>query len=74
MCPQLEMLYLLKTSRDLQMMFAAVMHLVEGLSSETLLTLRVEKSLFFLVGARSSVNIVLKTSIRNKTSRFCCLE
>jgi hypothetical protein len=41
-------------------MFAVVMHLVEGLSPETLLTLKVEKSLFYLVGTRSSVNFVLE--------------
>jgi hypothetical protein len=33
-------------------MFAAVTHLVEGLSLETLLTLKVEKSLICLVGTR----------------------
>jgi hypothetical protein len=36
---------LLKTSRDLQMLFAAVAHLAEGLSLETLLTLKVMLSL-----------------------------
>jgi hypothetical protein len=36
------MLCLLKMSRDLQMMFAAVTHLAEGLSLEALLTLMVE--------------------------------
>jgi hypothetical protein len=33
-------------------LFAAVMHLDEGLSFETLLTLKVEKSLLCLVGTR----------------------
>jgi hypothetical protein len=36
------MLCLLKTSRDLQMLFAAVAHLVEGLNHETLLTLKLQ--------------------------------
>jgi hypothetical protein len=36
-----EMVGLLKTSRDLQMLFAAVTHLVEGLKLETVLTLKV---------------------------------
>jgi hypothetical protein len=61
------------------MVFAAVTHLVEGLSLETLLTLKVEKSLICLVGTRRpTVSIIeqhsilfLKTLIRNKTSRFC---
>jgi hypothetical protein len=59
------------------MMFAAVTHLVEGLSLETLLTLKVEKSLICLVRARRpTVSIIeqlilfLKTLIRNKASRF----
>jgi hypothetical protein len=38
----------LKTSIDLQMEFAAVTHLVEGLSLEALLTLMVEKSIICL--------------------------
>jgi hypothetical protein len=76
------MLHLLKTSRDLQMLFAAVMHLVNGLNLETLLMLRVEKSLICLVGTwRQTMSIIeqwsillLKTLIRNKASRFCRLE
>jgi hypothetical protein len=51
------------------MLFAAVTHLVEGLSLETLLTLQVEKSLICLVGTRrltvsiikQTVNFVLET-------------
>jgi hypothetical protein len=43
------------TSRDLQMLFAAAKHLVEGLSLETLLTLKVEKSLICLVGTRDQL-------------------
>jgi hypothetical protein len=39
------MVCLQKMSSDLQMLFAAVTHLVEGLSLETLRTLKVEKSL-----------------------------
>jgi hypothetical protein len=42
---------MLKTSPDLQMLFAAVTRLPEGLSLETILTLKVEKSLICLVGA-----------------------
>jgi hypothetical protein len=37
------------------MLFAAAKHLVEGLSLETLLTLKVEKSLICLVGTRRSI-------------------
>jgi hypothetical protein len=33
----------MKTSRDIRMLFAAVTHPVEGLSLETLLTLKLEK-------------------------------
>jgi hypothetical protein len=40
-----EILFLLKMSRDLQMLFAAITHPVEGLCLETILTLIVEKSL-----------------------------
>jgi hypothetical protein len=40
-----EILFLLKMSRDLQMLFAAITHLGEGLSLETSFTLKVEKSL-----------------------------
>jgi hypothetical protein len=39
---------LLKTSRDWQMLFAAVTHLAEGLSLKTLLTLKAEKSVIFI--------------------------
>jgi hypothetical protein len=46
------MLSLLKTSRDLQMLFAAVTHIVEGPSLDTLLVLKVEKPLICLVGTR----------------------
>jgi hypothetical protein len=57
------MLYSLKTSRDFQM-FAAVTHLVEGLNLETLLALKVEKSLICLVGTRRpTVSIVEQQSI-----------
>jgi hypothetical protein len=41
------------------MLFAAVTHLVEGLSHETLLMLNVEKSLICLVGTqRPTVSII----------------
>jgi hypothetical protein len=71
----------LKTSRGLQILLAVVKHLVEGLSLETLLTLKLEKSLTCLVGTRKltlSIKeqpvLLLQTLIRNKVSRFCCLE
>jgi hypothetical protein len=47
----MEMLCLLKMSRDLKM-FTAVTHLAEGLNLGTLLALKVEKSLICLVGTR----------------------
>jgi hypothetical protein len=62
--------------------FAAVKQLVERLSLETLLTLKVEKSLICLVGTRRPTTYIieqqsvsfLKILIRNKASRFCRLE
>jgi hypothetical protein len=71
----------LKTSKDLQMLFAAVTHLVEELSLETLLALKLEKSLICLVGTRRpTASIIeqqsilfLKTLIRSKALRFCSL-
>jgi hypothetical protein len=46
-------------SRDLQMLFAAITHLVEGLSLETFLTLKVEKSLIFFAGIyKPTVSII----------------
>jgi hypothetical protein len=64
------------------MLFAAMMHLVEGLNLETLLMLRVQKSLICLVATwRPTVSIieqqsilVLKTLARNKASRFRRLD
>jgi hypothetical protein len=68
------MIILLKMFRDLQMLLAAVTHLVEGLSHETLLTLKVEKSPICLVGrwkpAVSTTEhsiLFLKMLIRNKS-------
>jgi hypothetical protein len=53
---------LLKSSRNLQILFTAVMHLLEGPSLETLLILKVEKSVIFLVGAqRPAASIKLPT-------------
>jgi hypothetical protein len=52
------MLCLLKTSRDLQISFAAVMHLVEALSQETLLTVKLGKPLICLVGTLSPNDIL----------------
>jgi hypothetical protein len=45
-----ETVCLMKTSRDLQMTCSAVKHLEEGLSLETSLKLKVEKSIIFLMG------------------------
>jgi hypothetical protein len=45
-----EILFLLKMSRDLQMLFAAITRLVEGLSLEAFFTLKVEKSLICFAG------------------------
>jgi hypothetical protein len=60
------MVCLLKTSGDLQMLFAAMTHLVEGLSLETLLTLNVEKSLIFLVGIwRPKVSIIRRPTFNS---------
>jgi hypothetical protein len=54
---------LMKTSRDLQM-FASLAQLVEWLSLETLLTLKVEKSLICLVDTRrSTVSIIEQQTI-----------
>jgi hypothetical protein len=51
----------LRTSADLQMLFVAVIHLAEGLSLNTLLTLTVGKSLIFLVGTRrTTVTVTTK--------------
>jgi hypothetical protein len=77
-----EILFLLKMSRDLQMLFAAITHLVEGLSLETFFTLKVEKSLICFAGIyRPTLSIIeqqlilfLKTLTRNKASRCCRLE
>jgi hypothetical protein len=73
---------LLKTSRDLQMSFAAVTHRVEGLSLDTLLTKKVEKSLVCLVGTRRlTVSIIeqeallfSKTLIRTKAQEFVAMN
>jgi hypothetical protein len=45
-----EILFLLKMSRDLQMLFAEITRLVEGLSLEIFLTLKLEKSLICFAG------------------------
>jgi hypothetical protein len=78
----MEVVCLLKSSSDLQMLFAAVTHLVEGLSLETLLTLKVKKSLICLVGTRRLTESIIeqhsilfsKTLIRKQASGFCRLE
>jgi hypothetical protein len=72
----------MKKSRDLQILFAAVTHLVEGLSFQTLLTLKMEKSVICLVGTRRSTIFIteqqsilfLKMLIRNEESSFCRME
>jgi hypothetical protein len=46
------MLCLLKTSRGLWILFAAVTQLTEGLSLETILALQLEKPVNSLVGTR----------------------
>jgi hypothetical protein len=57
-------LCLLKTSWDLQILFAAVTHLAEGLTLETLLTLKVQISLIGLVGTRRpTVSIIEQQQI-----------
>jgi hypothetical protein len=47
-CPQGDSV--METPRDVQMLFAVVAHLDEGLSLETLLTLKLVKSLIYLAG------------------------
>jgi hypothetical protein len=77
-----EILFLLKISRDLQTLLAAITHLVEGLSLETFFTLKVGKSLTCFAGIyRPTVSIIeqqliiyLKTLTKNKASRCCRLE
>jgi hypothetical protein len=72
-----DILFLLQMSRDLQMLFAAIAHLVEGLSLDTFFTLKVEKSLICFAGIckptlpliEQQLILFLKTLIRNKTSR-----
>jgi hypothetical protein len=62
----MEMVCLLKTSRDLQMLFAAVTHLVEGLSLEALLALKMEKFSGYTetnsIHNRTTVEIVLENA------------
>jgi hypothetical protein len=67
---------------DLQMPFAAITHLVEGLSLETFFTLKEEMSLICFEGiCKPTVSIMeqelilfLKSLTRNKASRCCRLE
>jgi hypothetical protein len=48
-----------KTSRDLQMLLAAVVYLAEGLTLQTLLTLKVEKLLIIsMVTWRSTISFM----------------
>jgi hypothetical protein len=77
-----EILFLLKMSRHLHLLFATITHAVEGLNLETFFTLKVEKSLIFFAGiCKPTVSIIeqelilfLKTLTRNKASRCCRLE
>jgi hypothetical protein len=77
-----KIVFLLKMSRDLQMLFAAITHLVEGLSIETFLTLKVEKSLICFAGIRKptlplieqQLILFLITLTRNKASMCCRLD
>jgi hypothetical protein len=55
----------IEASRDLQMLFEAVMHLLDGLNLQTLLALRVERYLICLVDTRR-----LKVSIIEQQSVF----
>jgi hypothetical protein len=52
----------------LEMLFAAVTHIVEGLNLETLLTLRVEKYLICLVGRRGPTLSITEQSVSSKSS------
>jgi hypothetical protein len=54
---------LLKISKNLQMLFAALTHLNEGLSLETPLAVNVEKYLMCLVGTRRPTVFIKEQSI-----------
>jgi hypothetical protein len=62
------MLCLLKTSRDLQKLFAAVTHQVEGLSLETLLTLKDGEVSDLLIGYTET------KTVHNRTTANFVLE
>jgi hypothetical protein len=55
-----EILLLLKMSRDLEMLFSAITHLVEALSLETFLTLQEKKSLICFEGIRKPTVFLLE--------------
>jgi hypothetical protein len=71
-----------KISKNLQISFAAMTHLAEGLFLNALLTLKVENSLICLVCTRIPTESMiewqlvlhLKTLVRNKASRCRRLE
>jgi hypothetical protein len=72
---------LMKTSRDLQMLFAALTHLNEASSLEKMLMAKAEKSNLLHGCTEKTVPIREEQSIlffqmliRNKISRFCSLE
>jgi hypothetical protein len=58
-----EIPFLLKMSRDLQMPFAAITHLVEGLSLETFLTLKVKESMMIMIMMMMMIIIIITTTV-----------
>jgi hypothetical protein len=74
-------MFLVSMSKNLHMSFAAMTYLAEGLCLSALLTLKVQNSLICLAGTRirsvhdeMAIYFVLKTVIRNKSSRRRRLE
>jgi hypothetical protein len=62
-----EILFLLKVSRDLQTLLAAITHLVEGLSLETFFTLKVENIIIYNNNNNNNNN-----SDSNNNTNFKC--
>jgi hypothetical protein len=58
-----EMLFLLKISRNLQMLFAAIKHLVEGLSVETFLDSKSGKVPDLLCGYMQANSVHYRTAV-----------
>jgi hypothetical protein len=77
-----EMAGLLKTSTNREMLFAAVMRLYGALSLETLLTLKAEASLIFLLGKWRQLLFIIERHLflflkilpRNEASKYRSLE